>query len=286
MSATLMMMKRRGTPVVLGLRDVMDEPSLLAPEWKRKNVLPTLRDVYDEIWVYGLPQLCDPLAEIDLPQSVRRKMVFTGYLRRALPGAPTTGVPERPFEQPYLLVTPGGGGDGEALVDWVLKAYECEAPPPYPALLVLGPFMSPESQADFMRRASRLPDIKVITFDAHMETLMAGAAGVVAMGGYNTFCEVLSFDKPALFVPRTQPRLEQHIRAERALMLGLSAVLEDDGVRDARRMATALKHLPQQTPPSNAVVPGLLDGLENVDRLAKRLLAARSEPRLAYAGPR
>jgi predicted glycosyltransferase len=285
MGETLQRMKRRGVPLVLGLRDVMDEPSLLAPEWKRKKVLPALRDIYDEIWVYGLPQLCDPLAEIDLPQSVRRKMVFTGYLPRALPTSPTKSV-KPPFDRPYLLVTPGGGGDGEALVDWVLKAYECDTPPPYPALIVLGPFMSPESQADFSRRVARLPNMRVITFDAHMEPLMAGAAGVVAMGGYNTFCEVLSFDKPALFVPRTQPRLEQHIRAERALTLGLSSLLEDDGVRDARRMATALKHLPQQAPPSNVVMPGLMDGLDNVDRLARRLMGAHAAPRLAYAGQR
>ena len=32
---TLQMLKARGTPLVLGLRDVMDEPSALAPEWER-----------------------------------------------------------------------------------------------------------------------------------------------------------------------------------------------------------------------------------------------------------
>jgi predicted glycosyltransferase len=286
MGETLQRMKRRGVPLVLGLRDVMDEPSLLAPEWERKNVLPALRDLYDEIWVYGLPELCDPLAEIALPQSVRRKMVFTGYLRRALPSTSPTNPVNLPFDRPYLLVTPGGGGDGEALIDWVLKAYECGSPPPYPALIVLGPFMSPESQADFSRRAARLPDMRVITFDAHIEPLMAGAAGVVAMGGYNTFCEVLSFDKPSLLVPRTQPRLEQHIRAERAQTLGLSSMLEDDGVRDAHRMATALKHLPQQPRPSNVVMAGLMDGLDNVDRLARRRMRVQAAPRLAYAGQR
>ena len=26
--------------------------------------------------------------------------------------------------EPFILVTPGGGGDGEDLVDWVLRAYE------------------------------------------------------------------------------------------------------------------------------------------------------------------
>ena len=57
---------------------------------------------------------------------------------------------------------------------------------------------------------------------------MARAAGVVAMGGYNTFCEILSFDKPALIVPRTAPRLEQYIRAQRAAELGLVTMLSDD----------------------------------------------------------
>ena len=35
---TLRILRRRGVPLVLGLRDVMDEPSLLAPEWERGAV--------------------------------------------------------------------------------------------------------------------------------------------------------------------------------------------------------------------------------------------------------
>ena len=62
---------------------------------------------------------------------------------------------------------------------------------------------------------------------------MAAASGIVAMGGYNTFCEILSFDKPALIVPRTEPRLEQYIRASRAQALGLTRML-DAGVRHRR----------------------------------------------------
>jgi Predicted glycosyl transferase len=36
---TLWMLKDRGVPLILGLRDVMDDPDLLAPEWERKNVV-------------------------------------------------------------------------------------------------------------------------------------------------------------------------------------------------------------------------------------------------------
>ncbi len=59
---------------------------------------------------------------------------------------------------------------------------------------------------------------------------MRKAAGVVAMGGYNTFCEILSFDRRAILVPRTEPRREQAIRALAAERLGLVRVLmESDG---------------------------------------------------------
>jgi predicted glycosyltransferase len=270
---TLQLLKSRGTPLVLGLRDVMDEPSALAPEWERKKVLPALDKLYDELWVYGLPQICDPLEGVKVPLSVRRKMVYTGYLERSAPV--NAGIPEIP-EDPFILVTPGGGGDGEDMVDWVLRAYEIDPNLPHRALIVLGPFMNRDLQNEFLTRASALPRVEALTFESQLESLMSKAAGVVAMGGYNTFCEILSFDKKALIVPRVVPRLEQFIRASRAHELGLVSMLPDDGVRDAHAMATALRQLPQQQAPSDVIIPGLLDGLENVNRLAERHL---SEPR-------
>jgi predicted glycosyltransferase len=269
---TLKMLKERGTHLVLGLRDIMDEPAQLIPEWERKKAVPALRDLYDSIWVYGLPQICDPLEGIELPKSVRRKMTYTGYLHRTLPhGTPVHWTLQK-IEPPYLLVTTGGGGDGEDVIDWVLRAYEHDKALPNPALLVLGPFMHSDRQAEFIQRANKLDNVEVITFDAQIEHLMARAIGVVAMGGYNTFCEILSFDKRAVIVPRTQPRMEQFIRAKRAEELGLSAMLEDDGTRDWKRMATALRQLPQQALPSEVVVPGLMDGLENVNRLVAQAI--------------
>ena len=264
---TLEMLKQRGTRLVLGLRDVMDEPRLLVPEWERKNVLPALRDIYDEIWVYGLPQICNPLEGISLPLGVRQKIIYTGYLHREVP---TRGAPPRLPEitrKPYLLVTTGGGGDGESLIEWVLRAYEHDPLLPYPALFVLGPFMQPERQAEFMERAARLKRVDMITFHSHLETLVSGAAAVVGMGGYNTFCEVLSLNKRALIVPRTAPRLEQYIRTSRAAALGLVSMLADDGRYDGATMAAALRQLPRQGRPSDIVVPGLLEGLTNVSRL-------------------
>jgi predicted glycosyltransferase len=287
---TLMLLRARGCPLVLGLRDVLDHPDALQEEWRRKDAMAAVSDLYDEIWVYGLPQICDPLAGLELPESVRRKTVFTGYLRRPLPAAtiPSHNVAADHFggSGPSLLVTAGGGGDGEAMLDWVLRAYESGADMPYCPLFVLGPFMPADRQQDFHVRVQRLPGAAAITFDAYIETLIDRASAIVSMGGYNTFCEILSFDKPTLIVPRERPRLEQRIRAERASVLGLATMLRLDDAREPESMVTALRQLSQQPPPSASVVPGLLDGIGNVQRLAARIVgrpAARLVP-LAASG--
>jgi predicted glycosyltransferase len=272
---TLKILKAKGVPLILGLRDVMDDPVLLEPEWRRKNVVPALRDLYDEIWIYGLPQICDPLSGIILPKSVQRRISYTGYLQRSVPAMPKPAALEATRDEPYVLVTTGGGSDGDSLIDWVLRAYEYERRLPHRAVLVLGPFMQKEIQAEFMQRAERLKNVSVITFDAHLEALISDASGIVAMGGYNTFCEILSFDKRAIIVPRIAPRMEQFIRAERAQEQGLVRMLADDGRRDVRAMVDALRELPSQRTPSEVVVPGLLDGLRNVNVLASKWLGQR-----------
>ncbi|CUH51242.1 glycosyltransferase family protein [Shimia marina] len=257
---------KRKAHLVLGLRDVLDEPKVLAEEWDRKGAREAAERYYDETWVYGLRSIYDPTAGLDLSQSFRSKMKFTGYLHRE---ALSEG--ETP-EQPYVLVTPGGGGDGAGMIDLVLSAYETDPDLAPRALLVYGPFLSVDSRAQFEARVAKLDGrVQAVGFESRMETLMKGATGIVSMGGYNTFCEVLSFDKPVVIVPRTRPRMEQYIRASRAEDLGLVRMLDEtrDGFTP-EAMIAAIRALPDQPKPSHAFVPGLLNGL---DVVSERTLA-------------
>jgi predicted glycosyltransferase len=104
---------------------------------------------------------------------------------------------------------------------------------------------------------------------------MAQAAGVVAMGGYNTFCEILSLDKPAVLVPRIAPRREQQLRAARAAEMGLVRVLDIDSGNDPTVMAAALRGFAEQAPPSVHGGSAMLNGLESIARLAAGHLPAR-----------
>jgi predicted glycosyltransferase len=262
---TLRRLKARGTTLVLGLRDIMDEPALLLREWKRKRVLPALEHLYDEIWVYGLADFADPLHGIACPASVRDKMIYTGYLRRSVPHRKTNRPPVR--RAPYVLVTVGGGDDGMAVLDWVLCAYERDPAIPLDAVIVTGPFMAAERQRHFRERAQRIGRIEVLTFDANLEALMQDAVGVVAMAGYNTFCEILSLDKRAILVPRVRPRREQMMRAMRASARGLARMLDPQRIHEPGLMTQALRRLPDQPLPSRRGAADMLDGLDVITSL-------------------
>ncbi|GJE09889.1 glycosyltransferase family protein [Methylobacterium longum] len=269
----------RGIRLVLGLRDVLDDADRLVPEWERKGAIETMARFYDEIWVYGLSRIHAPLAALPMdPETAARidaRLTYTGYLRRELPDRRAGREEPAMADGPFILVTPGGGGDGAALIDWVIAAYEADPGIPLPALIAFGPFLDAATRDGFATRIRGLAGrIAAITFDSEIEFLMRKAAGVVAMGGYNTFCEILSFDRRAILVPRTEPRREQAIRALAAERLGLVRVLLEEDGRAPERMAAALRALPDQTEPSRVLVPGLLDGLEAVARRVRALARA------------
>ncbi|WP_339336926.1 glycosyltransferase [uncultured Maricaulis sp.] len=272
LAETLEILREAGTRIVLGIRDVLDDEDALLLEWERKNALAAIERFYDEIWVYGIPEICEPLAGLGLSKRMQARTHYTGYLRRSAAEA-VKGAPSNIPEEPYVLVTTGGGGDGAELIDWVLRAYESDPALAKRAFIVFGPFLDGALREVFDRRVAALDGrVEAISFHPQMEQLLAGADGVVAMGGYNTFCEILSMDKPAIIVPRIRPRREQAIRAAAAEAQGLVRMLspERDGLA-ATTMSAAIRGLDRQSRPSDAPILGLLDGLETIAERAAYL---------------
>jgi predicted glycosyltransferase len=259
---TLALLSRRGTKLVLGLRDVMDSAQHLEAEWRPKAVLEKMERVYDRVWVYGPRRFWNPLKDLKVGQSLAARMHYVGFIQCELPAS--QGREVHPLPERYLLVTAGGGGDGSPMMEQVLAAREHDSDNDFPLVLVLGPFMRSENRERVRQRAANLANVHVIDFETKIELLLSRAVGVVGMCGYNTFCETLSFDRKALFVPRTQPRMEQHIRATRASALGLCDMIEGDDAADPLRMAAALRLLPDRNSPSDHLRPGDLEGLNAI----------------------
>jgi predicted glycosyltransferase len=273
---TLKMLRKQGTRLVLGLRDVLDDLERLQAEWARKKILEKLPGLFDEIWVYGAPAMGNPLDGLSFSRPLTTPVVMTGYLERRLPVNHTPLV-EAPCPKEYLLVTPGGGGDAAEMIDRVLETLgSCSPPLAMPVVIVLGPFMPTKLRQQFQQRAAGLPRVTTRVFESRLESLISNASGVVAMGGYNTFCELISFNKPALLIPRKTPRLEQFIRSQRAARLGLATMLDPDTL-DNRQLANALRYLPHQPRPKSALPSGFFAGLTVIEDKFLQLMGARGQ---------
>jgi predicted glycosyltransferase len=203
---------------------------------------------------------------------------YTGYLdQRARTGCAegesTEGwaeLGETPDRLVLCLV--GGGQDGAFLAEAFVQA---ELPPGTTGVLLTGPFMPPEVQFRLRLRAAERARLRVHGFVTDPELLLRRADRVIATGGYNTVCEVLSFEKHALIVPRVKPEPEQWIRAERLRDLGLVAVLHPDQL-DPRALSQWMARDLGPPPASRSRID--LGGLTRIPGLLAEVLGVPAGP--------
>lgn len=205
------------TTSVLGLRDILDESSVIVKDWQEKGVYKSLDKLYDEIWVYGEQSIYDPTRHYSFPGIARDKTTFTGYIPRKTlsPGIRTKVRNQYRIldDDIFVLVTTGGGGDGCEVVEQYLAMHEYyPASLPIKSIIITGPFM-PKRKREKLKKRAKMHGIKTLPFHPRLEELMKGADLVISMGGYNTICEILTQKTPALIIPRETPRKEQLIRA-------------------------------------------------------------------------
>jgi predicted glycosyltransferase len=266
------------TRCVLGLRDVLDDPETVRHEWREAANEEVIHDYYDAVWVYGDPTVYDPVSEYALAPETAAKVRYTGYLdyhRQAQASCPADAELLAPLLQsaePIVLCMVGGGQDGADLADAFAQAV---LPPATRGVLLTGPFMPPAAQERLQLRAACNPRLQVIKFLPQVDLLLRRADRIIAMGGYNTVCEILSFEKPALIVPRVKPRREQWIRAERLRALGLLEVLHPEALTP-QALTEWLARAPALTPPGRGRID--LQGLTNLPRLMDEVLGTAPCP--------
>jgi predicted glycosyltransferase len=208
---------RPDTRSILGLRDIMDDADTVKKDWREKKVYEHLENLYSEIWIYGIQEFYNPITEYEIPESISRKMNFTGYIPRKIPGKDAVRNVKKELRlkngEKLVVVTTGGGGDGYRVMDTFLSTLESFSNrPPFKSVLITGPFMPKHERKDVFRRARRL-GVRTYHFYRQMEKIFAAADIVVSMGGYNTLCEILGQGTISLVIPRETPRQEQVIRA-------------------------------------------------------------------------
>src|SRR5262245_24936040 len=258
--------------LVLLLRDILDTPETTIPIWNKHQYHELIDSLYDQVLVVGTPDIFDLAQEYHFPGSTTAKLAYCGYIGRARSrvcrsdtrrGLGVSG--ER-----LVVVTVGGGEDGRVIMDNYLAGLTLKpAAARMKTLMICGPEMAEGERAEIVRRAAGLRDVMVREFSDDVMALIDAADLVVAMGGYNTVCEIMSLRKRAILVPRIRPVQEQWIRAERLALLGLATVIHPDRLTPRALIRAVYEELERKNVHPRTLYRLDMDGL---GRVAEQLL--------------
>ena len=223
-------LRATGGRAAFGLRDVVDCHARASHEWREGSQLRAWLDLHDLILVYGQAELLDPLAACGLPDTVRDRARFCGYVLP--PSPPDAGPPpERATmrTRPVVMAMAGGGEDGAPLLRAFLAT---AASAEWDARVVTGPHASEEDHADLEVLAAQ-SGAQLMPAVRDLGAMLWDVDAVVCMGGYNSLVEVLAAAVPTVCVPRVSPRTEQLVRARAFADFGLLRLVTPDELRPA-----------------------------------------------------
>jgi predicted glycosyltransferase len=246
LNATLEMIRRDGatTKLVLGLRDIIDDPAVTCPLWQDEHVYDMLEH-YDSILVYGSSDVFPTAERYCLPPSVSHRVLYCGYVcnmdavKSPASVRARVGLNGDPFSEPLVVVTAGGGSDAYRLMKAFLDARQhLGAGASFASLMITGPFMV-QAQHKALRDQARELGVQIHRSIGDTLSRVNAANLVVSMAGYNTLSEILRFGKRAIVIPRAGPSAEQMIRARLLAERGLVRMLPPHELTP-QRLAQAL----------------------------------------------
>ena len=283
LASSLEFLKRRVNrpKLVLLLRDILDSPKATIPVWQKNGYYDAIESMYDRVLVVGSEKIYDLTEQYKFPGACADLVRYCGYIRRDAEYRPRDVVRAElgVGEIPLILVTAGGGEDGDQLLGCYLDVIRRGSGlPQAKTLLICGPEMSAKHSRGIRDVAAQCPGVLVKEFTDDMISYMNAADLVVSMAGYNTVCEILSLKKRAIVVPRTKPVQEQWIRAQCMSQRGLLRA-----IHPARLTPDCLRRaIREELIGIDRRVEGLrevdLDGLSNIGNSITALLNQARAP--------
>jgi predicted glycosyltransferase len=256
----------RSTRIVLGVRDIIDDPAVTCAMWQREGFYDTLKRFYDAVLIYGSPDVFPTAQRYQIESALPGQVRYCGYVCNLDPVKDPDHVRAKLDigGEPIIVVMAGGGADAFHLMQTYLEALPLvNGGLQATTIMVTGPFM-PEEQRKWIRDQARARGVQVRTSISDSLSQLNAAELVVSMAGYNTVSEILRFGKRAILVPRLGPSAEQRMRANIFSQRGLVTAI-DPCELSAHRLAAAIMETLSKPAPAALQRPAM-HGVQTVTR--------------------
>lgn len=211
--------------IIWGLSDTLGHPEFVLRQWMSLEAAEIFQHSADMIFVLGAQRAFDFAKAYRLPETVGRKIFYTGYL----------SADEKPLKRmgeklaagkkrlPLVLLTTEGGAGDFVLIDAYLRFLENTHMEVY-SLIVAGFGLNSAAKRSLMRRARALPNLSFKRFSKHLLAHVQAADAVICTGEYQITSEVLAHRKAALLVPHASEQPDNFHRSQWLQERGLVAV--------------------------------------------------------------
>ncbi len=258
-----------GAALALGLRDVLDEPTVVADEWPA-HMHQDIAARFDEVLVYGEQEFLDFAVEYSLPAELSAKLRYVGLVGPGGPAEPRFRRRREDNAAPFVVASVGGGQDGHRLLALLLTA---AADAGWRGVALAGSQMSAADRRSLEPLADA-SGMRLLDDSSDVAELLQRADVSVSMAGANTVSEILAAGCRSVLLPRTEPRTEQLIRARLLEESGRVIVVHPDEATP-ERVRTAV----EQSLATAAPQPVELNGADRAALALGRLAAGRSNLR-------
>jgi predicted glycosyltransferase len=271
--------QRMGTRVVLGIRDILDEPALIRRRWAQLGYYEFIARHYHAVLAYGDESVFPTAQRYGLADVIDDGVVYTGYVcdaRRAGDDATRRAIDTRSLEglsawqegERIVVASGGGGHDAYPMLAATARALRLlDAEPGTRSVVIAGPLMPEPDRRKLEQLTLDLQRTRLVPWTADCMDYFARADVSVVMGGYNSTLEALSTTARVIMMPRTGPSAEQSIRARMLAERGHLQCLDAAAVSPAE-LASAI-HAAAHAPPRRPIAAMF----EGAARAARALLA-------------
>lgn len=208
--------------ICLGVRDIMNDPAR-AREWVEYTIYPSVKLYFDKVFIYTDPQIFDTAVVYNFPPDLQEQCEVVGYVANTsqdweTPAAIRTRL-HLADSQRLVIANFGGGWNAAHLLNDTLDAWDMMTAREQDLhlVLVLGPYVEPETRAHIVERCERVSSVTVFDTLPRLVEWINAAQAVIGTSSYNLSAELLATRTPAVFIPRLQSDSDEQMIRARAL---------------------------------------------------------------------